>query len=206
MYALPVDILLILLDEFSIKDIRLISSTLKNEIQIKYWKNMINVTGTEIKDHIKLNENFFIKKLKYKGSYVHDQYVIDNLEFRVNSKNIVLRTGAEIDFPNTEMNIDIINQYKILSVRFNNDIYIKMIKNKIFDILKFNQLNIYCNSYAVFIDVYIWLVVHCYLITLDSTIITNFIQDYSDIHCRNNIYRSKAKLMYKMLYDYILNL
>lgn len=222
---LPVEIWLIILYKYPLKSTRLICSSFKNEIQNKYWENMI-VTYKNIVDYIKSNEDVFTcltygvykqicgGSLKIGTEYlchnylisnnydINNVYKIDKSEYKDVLTSIYINRKKDLD-------IDIVNKYKILKNRFNNKKYYEIIKNKILDHLKFHQLGIYNKTICVFMNEYIWLIVNYYIILLDDTIIENFIDNLSlisnivNVQEKINLLRPNAKHMYKFIYDYI---
>lgn len=193
----PVEILVIILETYPLKNARLICSVVTNEYQTKFWNNII-ISKDDIKDYIKDNVYFLNEYTYY---YFKNFHIIPDLERIKVSNNYIMRLPDE--------SLDIISQYKILSCKFTDVKYKNIIKNKILTILKSKQLAIYCNAFTIISDTYIWYMAHCYIATLNPNYI-NFTEYNSIVDSRIlthddkfNLLRPNLKMAYKILYDYI---
>lgn len=224
--TMPTEILLLILDKYPLKNIRLICSTLKNEIQTKYWNTMI-VTHKHIVDYVTLTDatycltNDVLRKINGNELKVGTEYLCHNYPLTtsvnidthayklVNKFKFNSISPSILDVKRKYLEIDIVNKYKILKNRFNDKKYHVIIKNKILNELKLHQLSIYGNSMSVFATEYTWLTMNYYNILLNDKIIENFIEDNNMIkRCFNsnetiNHLRPKAKQMFKFIHDYI---
>lgn len=224
--TMPTEILLIILDKYPLKNIRLICSTLKNEINTKYWNNMI-VTHKHIVDYVTFTDNTYCitndvmrkiygRELNVGKEYLCHHYLLtsDNNNVTqiyklVNKLEFKSILSSMLDVKKKNLDIDIVNKYKLLKSRFNDKKYHSIIKNKILTELKIHQLSIYGNSMCVFTAEYTWLTINYYNILLDDKIIENFIEDNNMIkrsfnnNETINQLRPKAKNMFKFIHDYI---
>ena len=194
MYVFPVEILLIILSKYPLKQARLICSTLTNEFQNKYWHQMI-INQSDITKYINQN-NYFFKDYR---TYIFSNYQVVYDKY-IRNTNIMWNTN--------DKKIDLISQYNILSDRFNDQKYKNIIKNKNLNHLKSKHLGLYSDSLDVFSIMYLWLITHCYVaLKID---IDEHIHDYNIVRYNFNdvitiikILRPKAKVLYNILYDYI---
>lgn len=131
MYTLPLEIILIILDKYALKNTRLICSTIKTHVQLKYYENMINITMREQIDYANVTESFYIR--------TQDEYIFSNLlimkinHYKVEfyeSDNLIIKKNSHLD---------IVSQYKILSSRYNNEKCNKIIKTKLDEPLYINN-------------------------------------------------------------------
>jgi hypothetical protein len=218
--TIPTEILLLILDKYPLKNTRLICSTLKNEIQTKYWNTMI-VTHKHIVDYVTLTDTYCltndvirkITELKVGTEYLCHHYLLTTIDHDTQAYKLVNKCEFKSILPSMlnvkrkNLGIDIVNKYKLLKNRFNDKKYHAIIKNKILNELKLHQLSIYGNSISVFAAEYTWLTMNYYNILLDDKIIENFIEDnmmrsFNNNQTINNR-RPKAKQMFKFIHDYI---
>lgn len=189
MYALPVEILLIILDQYPLKNARLICSTITNEYQNKYWHSIV-ANKNDVKNY---NKEYCI--------FHYDTAIFNDFKIKVefsNHMNIIYECRK-----NYEENLDIISEYNILVTKFKDFKYQQIIKDKILDKLKTIRLGIYSGSLQVFNEVYLWLLSHWGII--NNHFLIDSINEYNDIDRVQKIYklRPRAKILYNMIYNYI---
>ena len=198
---LPNELLLIIFDKYPLKYSRLICKNINTLTVNKYFNNMIDINALEIKNYLKSEHikeilskmDIMVEYRKLKTKYISE------VEIRSQLKDITTKFIVS--------QIDLMTQYKILKYRitwlvstitfYNNEKYITDItKNKLIQILRQRQLDIYCDNSGYLTSIYKWLYTNNQMMNLFNN---NYINDDDSI----DKIRSEAKQLYNNIVNHI---